>query len=253
MIYDESGAPIRRVEGSTEAGFHRIAWDLRYPAAKIPKRDEDDEGDFRSATNQGPLVVTGTYSVRMFQKTGGIVTELAGAQSFKVTTEQSASMTPADRTAQEEFLRKASRLYRAVYGAIRTADDAQERLKQIREALHETPAVDKQLGATADSLDQRDREILRALRGDLEIAKRSEPIPSSIGDRVGTIIEGERFSLAKPTQSDIDSYGIAAAEFADQLAKLRTLVDVDLAKLEKDMEAAGAPWTPGRVPEWTEK
>jgi hypothetical protein len=26
-----------------------------------------------------------------------------------------------------------------------------------------------------------------------------------------------------------------------------------LAKLEKDMEAAGAPWTPGRVPEWTEK
>ena len=29
--------------------------------------------------------------------------------------------------------------------------------------------------------------------------------------------------------------------------------DVDLAKLEKDMEAAGAPWTPGRVPEWTEK
>jgi len=26
-----------------------------------------------------------------------------------------------------------------------------------------------------------------------------------------------------------------------------------LAKLEKDMEAAGAPWTPGRVPEWQEQ
>jgi hypothetical protein len=37
------------------------------------------------------------------------------------------------------------------------------------------------------------------------------------------------------------------------LGKLRTLVDTDLAKLEKDMEAAGAPWTPGRVPEWSEK
>jgi hypothetical protein len=51
----------------------------------------------------------------------------------------------------------------------------------------------------------------------------------------------------------VESYRIAAAEFADQLAKLRTLVDVDLAKLEKDMEATGAPWTPGRVPEWSEK
>jgi hypothetical protein len=189
----------------------------------------------------------------MFEKIGGVVSEVAEPQSFKVTTEQSASMTPAERAAQEEFLRKVSRLYRAVYGANRTAEDAQERLKQIREALHETPVAEKQLGAVADSLEERDREILRALQGDIEIAKRNEPIPSSIGDRVGTIIEGERFSMAKPTQSDVESYGVAAAEFADQLAKLRTLVDVDLAKLEKDMEAAGAPWTPGRVPEWSEK
>ena len=189
----------------------------------------------------------------MFEKIGGVVSEVAGPLSFKVTTEQSASMTPADRTAQEEFLRKVSRLFRAVYGAAHSAEDAQERLKQIREALHETPAAEKQLAAVADSLEQRDREILRALQGDIEIAKRNEPIPSSIGGRVGTIIEGERFSMAKPTQSDVDSYGIAAAEFVDQLAKLRTLVDVDLAKLEKDMEAAGAPWTPGRVPEWSEK
>ena len=67
------------------------------------------------------------------------------------------------------------------------------------------------------------------------------------------IMEGERFSLARPTQSHLDNYNIAAAEFAEQLAKLHTLVEVDLAKLEKDMEAAGAPWTPGRVPEWSEK
>jgi hypothetical protein len=189
----------------------------------------------------------------MFQKVGGVETEVAGPQSFKVTTEQSASMTPADRAAQEEFLRKVSRLYRAVYGATRTAEDAQERLKQIREALRETPAVDKQLGGVADSLERRNREIQRALKGDIDIAKRNEPVQSSIGDRVGTIIEGERFSMGKPTQSDLNSYAIAASEFTDQLSNLRTLIDVDLAKLEKDMEAAGAPWTPGRVPEWSEK
>ena len=105
----------------------------------------------------------------------------------------------------------------------------------------------------ADGLEQRDREILRALRGDVEMAKRSEPIASSINERVNSVMEGERFSLAKPTQSHVDSYNIAAGEFAEQLGKLRTLVEVDLNKLEKDMEAAGAPWTPGRVPEWSEK
>jgi len=253
IVYDESGAPIRRVEGSTDAGFQRIAWDLRYPAARVARHEDGEEEDFQPATNHGPLAVSGTYSVRMFQKIGGTVTELAGPQSFKVTTEQSASMTPADRAAQAEFLKKASRLYRAIYGATHTAEDVEGRLKEIREALRETPAAEKNLGAVADSLEQRNREILRALRGDIEIARRSEPTPTPINDRVESVLEGERFSLAKPTQSNIDSYSIGAAEFTEQLAKLKTLVEADLVKLEKDMEAAGAPWTPGRVPDWSEK
>lgn len=253
MVYDETGAPVRRVEGKTDAGFQRVAWDLRYPAARVVKHSDESEEDFPDAADQGPLAVAGNYSVRMFEKVNGVVTEVAGPQSFIVATENSASMNVADRTAQQEFLRKVARLYRAVYGATRTAEDVQERLKQIREALRETPAAEKQLGSVADSLEQRDREILRALRGDQEMAKRNEPVPSSINDRVNGIMEGERFSLAKPTQSHLDQYNIGAAEFADVLGKLRTLADVDLAKLEKDMEAAGAPWTPGRVPEWSEK
>jgi len=253
IVYDESGAPIRRVEGSTDSGFQRAAWDLRYPAAQVHEHSEDEGEDFPSASEHGPLVLAGSYSVHMFEKVGGVVTELAGLQSFKVTTEQSASMSAADRTSQEEFLRKVSRLYRAYSGALHTAQDVESRMKTIREALHDTPVADKQLGAAADGIEQRDREILRALRGDVDIARRNEQVPTSIGDRVSGIIEGERFSLAKPTQTHLDAYNIAAAEFADQLAKLHVLVEVDLAKLEKDMEAAGAPWTPGRVPVWNEK
>ena len=37
VVYDESGAAIRRVEGSTDAGFQRAAWDLRYPAPQVKK------------------------------------------------------------------------------------------------------------------------------------------------------------------------------------------------------------------------
>jgi hypothetical protein len=146
-----------------------------------------------------------------------------------------------------------ARLYRAVSGAVHTAENVEARLKDIRAALRETPAAEKQLSSAADSIEQKDRAILRALSGDTEMQKRNEPVPSSINDRMQAIMEGERFSLAKPTQSHIDDYNIAAGKFADQLGRLRALVEVDFAKLEKDMEAAGAPWTPGRVPEWSEK
>jgi photosystem II stability/assembly factor-like uncharacterized protein len=249
MVYDESGAPIRRVEGSIDAGFQRAAWDLRYPAVSVREHAEEDD-DFPPASAQGPLVIAGTYSVRMFHKVGGAVSELGSAQSFKVVADGTGSMTAEDRAAQEEFQRKVARLYRAVSGAQHTAEEVETRLKAIRAALRETPAAEKELSAAADSIQQRDREILRVLRGDNELEERYEPVPSSINNRMQAILEGERFSLARPTASHVDDYNIAAGEFVEELAKLHVLVEVDLAKLEKDMETAGAPWTPGRVPEW---
>ena len=252
VVYDESGAPVRRVEGSIESGFQRAAWDLRYPAASLREHTEEGE-DFPPAGARGPLVISGAYSVRMYQKMDGAVTELSGPQRFKVVADGASTLSAADRAAQEEFQRKVARLYRAVSGALHTADDVEARVKAIRGALRETPASEKQLSAATDSIEQRDREILRVLRGDTEMQKRNEAVPSSINDRVQAIMEGERFALAKPTQTHVDDYNIAAGEFAENLGALHALVEVDLAKLEKDMEAAGAPWTPGRVPEWREK
>jgi len=252
VVYDESGAAVRRVEGGIDSGFQRAAWDLRYPAPSLRESTEEGE-DFAPAGTQGPLVISGSYRVQMFQKVGGVVSELGSMHSFKVVADGTSALSAADRAAQEEFQRKVARLYRAVSGALHTADDVEARLKAIRAALRETPAAEKQLSAAADLIEQTNRGILRALQGDREMQKRQEPVPSSINDRVQVILEGERFALTKPTQTHLDDYNIAAAEFSVELGKLRALVEVDLAKLEKDMEAAGAPWTPGRVPEWSEK
>ncbi|HVI10913.1 MAG TPA: glycosyl hydrolase [Candidatus Binatia bacterium] len=252
MVYDDSGAPLRRLEGGIDAGFQRVAWDLRYSAPSV-KEHAEDEQDFPPAGGMGPLVIPGNYSARMFQKVDGKVTELGSAQNFKVLADGTSVLSASDRAAQEEFLRKVARLYRAVSGAIHTAEEVQERMKDIRAALNETPSVTQRLSAEADSIEQRDREILRALRGDADLQKRNEQVTSSIHDRVSAVLEGERFSLAKPTQTHVDDYDIAAADFGEVLGKLHALVEVDLIKLEKNMEAAGAPWTSGLVPEWSEK
>ena len=254
MVYDESGTAIRRVEGSIEAGFQRAAWDLRYPVVALPKHEEEEEEeDFPPASAKGTLVLPGSYSVKCFEDVEGVVTELGAVQNFKVVTDGQSSMNAGDLAAREEFHRKVARLYRAVSGAMHTADEVEDRMKSMREALKDTPAAEKQLEAEADRIEKNTRAILRALSGDAERQKRNEPVASSINDRIAAIMEGERFSLAKPTESHVEDYNIAAAEFTEQLAKLHTMVEVDLAKLVKDMETAGAPWTPGRVPVWSEK
>jgi len=250
VVYDESGAPVRRVDAAVGEGFHRAAWDLRYFAPSVSE-EEKPEDDFPPVGSQGPLVMPGKYSARLFSKLDGVVTELAGAQAFTVIADGTAAMNAEDRAAQQDFQRKVSRLYRAVSGAINSANDLQTRLKAIRKALQNTPAAEP-LVAAADSIEKRDNEILRALRGDAALAARYENVPSSISDRLNGIMEGERFAITRPTQTHLQAYAIASDEFAQQLAKLRNLIQVDLAKLEKDMEEAGAPWTPGRLPEWQE-
>jgi len=77
--------------------------------------------------------------------------------------------------------------------------------------------------------------------------------PPSINDRVGYVVGAQRMSISRPTQTQINQYNAAAQDFEAVLAQLRQLIEVDLNRLEKQLEAGGAPWTPGRVPEWKDQ
>jgi hypothetical protein len=45
-------------------------------------------------------------------------------------------------------------------------------------------------------------------------------------------------------------YQISGREFEIQMDQLRQLVQTEIHNLERAMEEAGSPWTPGRFPEW---
>jgi hypothetical protein len=49
-----------------------------------------------------------------------------------------------------------------------------------------------------------------------------------------------------PTATQRRNVEIAQADFAILRQELVTLIEQDLARLEAELEAAGAPWTPGR-------
>ena len=77
----------------------------------------------------------------------------------------------------------------------------------------------------ARDLEQRNREMLHALRGDVALRAREENTPPSISERVGYIIGSQRNSLARPTQTQRDAYAIASEKFRNVLGRLRTLID----------------------------
>jgi photosystem II stability/assembly factor-like uncharacterized protein len=250
-VTDSSGRVVRRLNAPLTAGINRVSWDLRYPAPTLaPPRPAEGEEDPFADPPGGPLVMPGKYSVSLWKRVNGATTQLSAPQEFNVYVEGQASMSGPDRAALVEFQQKVARLQRAVNGALETANQLKTRLGQMKRALHETPAAEMKLTDDAVSIEKRTNDILRALRGDTALRQRQETLPPSIVERVGRIVSDQRMSTSAPTQTQRDQYAAAAAEFERVLTQLRALVEGDVAKLEKAMEAAGAPWTPGRIPEW---
>jgi photosystem II stability/assembly factor-like uncharacterized protein len=249
-VSDATGRVVRRLSGPIGAGTHRVNWDLRYPAPTLATPPPPDADDPFSDPPSGHMVMPGRFKVSMAKRVGGVLTPLAGAQEFSVVVEGQFAMPEADRAALVEFQQKVGRLQRAVSGALATANQLKTRLGLIKRAIQETPAADNRLMEDAMALDRRTNEILRAMRGDNAFHLRNENLPPSISERVFGIVGEQRMSTSRPTQTQMAQYQAAAQEFEQSLASLKSLMEVDLVRLEKAMEAAGAPWTPGRIPEW---
>ena len=253
VITDAQGRVIRRLTGPVTAGFQRVNWDLRYPASSLPPPPNPEGEDPFAEPPGGPLVMPGTYKVSMMKRVDGVTSPIAQSQEFQVIVEGQDRMSPADRMALVEFQQKAARLQRAVQGATQATNALTPRMAAIRRALIETPNAPESLMNDAAALEKRKNEILKALSGDQALRQRNFNLPPSINERVGAVVGASRMSTARPTQTQMDQYTHAAAEFEGVLAQLRQLIEVDLQKLEKQMEAAGAPWTPGRIPEWKDQ
>jgi len=251
-ITDSSDRVVRRLTGPIGGGMQRLTWDLRYPAANLsapPPPDADP--DFEPPS--GSLVMPGTYKVTVAKRVDGVMTQLGQSQQFQVIVDGQENMSTADRSALVEFQQKAVRLQRAVSGATQAANGLRPRLTAIKRAISETPSLPHSLYDQAMALEKRNNDIIRALSGDAEARRRNMITPPSINDRVGYVVGAQRMSTARPTQTQQNQYGAAAQDFEAVLTQLRQLIEVDLARLEKQLEAAGAPWTPGRIPEWRDQ
>jgi hypothetical protein len=260
-VSDAEGKVARRLTAPATFGVQRITWDFRYAPPVVQAAPQTPPGlggidvgaaggGFGGQGPQGEMAMPGKYTVTMAKRVGGVITPLPGSQTFNVVAEGAEKMTPQDRNILAEFQRKVIKLQRAVTGALDAATTAKTRIELMKRAALEAPGSNQALLDEVNALDDKFDEVLKALRGGREL---SDIPPPSINQRVNAIVQRIRLSALRPTQSQQEQYGIAAEEFKVALARLKTLTEVDLAKLDKSLETVGAPWTAGRVPVWQDK
>ena len=247
VVRDDEGAVVRRVAADRKKGLHRVAWDLRWPAAAptdlSPAKDRApwDEPD------RGPLALPGFYTASLEERSGGDWKTLFGPLTFEVEALELATLTAADMTAVESFQKEVRELRRSVLGASKLTGEVKNRLDHLRQALVDTPEADPALMAELEGLRARYDDIVLAFKGDSTKAGRNVFTPPAIVDRVERIASDQWYTTQAPTATHRKAFEWAAAAFTTEMAKLEQVV-TDLDSLEAKAEEAKAPWTPGRVP-----
>ena len=178
------------------------------------------------------------------QRVGGASAQLAGPVSFTVALDPQAAPSAADQDARGAFQAKLQTLRRGLAGSLELAGSTSTRLAAIKRALDATPAAPCALHDQARALQKRLHAILEELRGDRTLGSRSVPAPAAISERANTISRELNRTLSRQTTTHEQQYQIASELFAVQRSNLKQLVEVDLAALEKELERAGAPYTP---------
>ena len=243
-ISDASGHVIRRIEGPDDPGFHRVAWDLRYPS---PRPIDLDPGPVAIWANEpaGPLVLPGTYTVELARLVNGELRPLVEAREFRVRAFQEHTLPVGDPAETADFQLRTAEVYRRALAAGEALDEAGTRLEHMRQAALETPAADPNLLGRIATLEDRLADLSLRSSGDPVRGVLREPSSPTILGRVGQVAVGHWWTTEPPTETFRKNLAIAARQLSALEASLRA-ANEDIRQLEEALEAAGAPWTPGR-------
>lgn len=229
-IRDGNGTLVARVNGSTSKGLHRATWNLRHSGGR----------------RGGPLAIPGTYTVDVTKTVDGETTELIAATEFEIEPLTFADTSEVDREATMEFVKQAQALSQSVQGATSVAAQVQEQLDAIKAVLRTSVKLDASLENEVRTLELQLLDIREAFDGDPTKPRRNEPAAPGINSRIRTMMAGAMGSTEGPTGTHRRQYEIAAEQFQNVLGELENLADNLMPQLNMKLDAAGAPWTPGR-------
>ena len=245
-VFDATGNAVRRLEGPAKKGIHRIHWDLRMPPPdpvdlEIPAFKPPWAGD-----PEGPMAPPGDYRVEMALLTASGWSPLGEPQEFQVHPLPTSFFAAPDYTQVAAFQQKTGELMRQTLGASSELRRAEDKLPYLRRALLDTPNAPTDLFSQLDQVAADLAGVRLALTGDAIRNRWEEPAVPSILGRIWQVAGGQWSTRQAPTATQEQSLQIAQSQFTAVKAELSDLLQQTLPALEADLEAAGAPWTPGR-------
>jgi photosystem II stability/assembly factor-like uncharacterized protein len=236
------GTVIRHIEGPTERGIHRVAWNLRYPR---PNPWQPEAGEPGYVDYPGSLAAPGTYTVTLAKRVDGRLVDLGQAQTFEVESIVERGLPGAPLEEVTAFNVRLDDLRRQVMAAGASIDTALTEVGAIKATLPRSGAP-TDLHETAHRIERELKAIEQGLSGNERRQLYGDVGPLSVNDRLQVALGGTFRSTYGPTPTHRRSLEIAETAFAGLVERLERVLRSDLPALRAELDAQDVPWTPGR-------
>jgi photosystem II stability/assembly factor-like uncharacterized protein len=240
VVKDNDGNTIRRLQGSTSKGFHRIAWDLKYPDYGTV-----DLGEKFDAKNAGLMAGPGRYTVELILQQAGAFHSLTEPRSFNVVRMREGALPSSEPAVSTNFWREIEDLQQQASAVSKTLDNAFKKVDAMRTALYNSSADVGQ--GDKEILDIRNKllNLKHQLSGNEAKSQVGEKNNPTVQERIGFAFTGTSRSTYGPTPSHRQSVELADKQLEDIRSTLNQIVTYDMDSVEKLLKEVGAPWIEG--------
>lgn len=241
-IRDAVGNIVRKITTSDAKGVKRLVWSGRYASLNPIQANENIE--------DGIMALPGDYTVSLVRVAEGERQELASSIPFKLKALEGVTLPATDRAALVDFQKEAAELMRAYAGVNSLYRSVGEKVKSMKKAILAVPNPSSDWQSKIQAIEDELYEINQTIFGDRLATRLDKDTPPGIGSRISGVANASYRTTSAPTETMKDEVRLAGEAFGPVLQKLKTLVNQHILQLERKLEEAGAPYTPGRMIEW---
>lgn len=235
-VRNEAGEVIREVKGPTEAGFHRVAWDLRHASPGAVTGQGSDL--------PGRLAIPGTYTVELVQQIDGVISSLSYPTPFEVKQLYKGALPGASKQDLAAFWEDFEATYGEYTVLAARMSQAEAYAQRLVEGLQNTPGATPEMRITLTELTKDLYLMDSRLNGQpekLQVGEKNNPV---VFDRIFAVMRGVERSTYGPTAMHLMSLDAADAQIKTLGESLQGW-QAKATQLGKDIRAQGGPWVMG--------
>lgn len=211
-ILDKSGKLIRELKNfPREAGLNRIAWDLRFEAAR-PRREHKAEEDFFGRGPRGPQVLPDIYSVRL------TLENQVYEKPVKVQLDPTVNVSSDDLALQLEYTRRIRDMQSFVNDGLSALDMLKEQLEARKKTIKKQE--ERFPKEVIEAVDNHLKEI-KSIQNMLARPEGSSRLNAEarLGERLRSLFGSIDRANASPTKAQVQYFDELEKEYKSDMAE----------------------------------